>query len=270
MATGPIETHLHRSFNWENAAPAARMGPRGRSASCGNGSSAQCVRLRSEINQKRQIVLDSPASPKSPRHVKRSNHGRCPKKRLFLKKARNVQAARPLTYGVGKTDACVHARKTAAIQVQAFHIRSGRKTKIIHKSFGRLSSMRPIDKRSAQAGSLILLSILLHNRPSCRSASKHLGPFPFRDIQTGDNANRVVAAARLDNPSILFGKSRQLGACVQNLGIGHMLPYKRLLLRAQQGLPGSRPQKRKYGLSRTRPRSKTTDDACKPFLGSLD
>ena len=21
MATGPIETHLHRSFNWENAAP---------------------------------------------------------------------------------------------------------------------------------------------------------------------------------------------------------------------------------------------------------
>ena len=51
MATGPIETHLHRSFNWENGAPGARMGPRGRSASCGNGLSAQCVRLRSEINQ---------------------------------------------------------------------------------------------------------------------------------------------------------------------------------------------------------------------------
>ena len=50
MATGPIETHLHRSFNWENAAPAARMGPRGRSANCGNGLFAQCVRLRSEIN----------------------------------------------------------------------------------------------------------------------------------------------------------------------------------------------------------------------------
>ena len=52
MATGPIETHLHRSFNWENAAPAARMGPRGRSANCGNGLFAQCVRLRSEINRK--------------------------------------------------------------------------------------------------------------------------------------------------------------------------------------------------------------------------
>ena len=51
MATGPIETHLHRSFNWENGAPGARMGPRGRSASCGNGLSAQCVRLGSEINQ---------------------------------------------------------------------------------------------------------------------------------------------------------------------------------------------------------------------------
>ena len=51
MATGPIETHLHRSLNWENGAPGARMGPRGRSASCGNGLSAQCVRLRSEINQ---------------------------------------------------------------------------------------------------------------------------------------------------------------------------------------------------------------------------
>ena len=51
MATGPIETHLHRSFNWENGAPGARMGPRGRSASCGNGLFAQCVRLRSEINQ---------------------------------------------------------------------------------------------------------------------------------------------------------------------------------------------------------------------------
>ena len=50
MATGPIETHLHRSLNWENGAPGARMGPRGRSASCGNGLSAQCVRLRSEIN----------------------------------------------------------------------------------------------------------------------------------------------------------------------------------------------------------------------------
>ena len=50
MATGPIETHLHRSFNWENAAPAARMGPRGRSVNCGNGLSAQRVRLRSEIN----------------------------------------------------------------------------------------------------------------------------------------------------------------------------------------------------------------------------
>ncbi len=23
MATGPIETHLHRSFNWENADPGA-------------------------------------------------------------------------------------------------------------------------------------------------------------------------------------------------------------------------------------------------------
>ena len=87
-----------------------------------------------------------------PRHFERRNHGRCPKKRLFLKKARNVQAARPLAYGVGKADACVHARETTAIQVQAFHIRSGRKTKIIHKSFGCLSSMRPIDKRSAQAG----------------------------------------------------------------------------------------------------------------------
>ncbi len=55
MASGPIETHLHRSFNWENAAPGAREGPRGRSASSGNGLSAQCVRLRSEINH--QIVL---------------------------------------------------------------------------------------------------------------------------------------------------------------------------------------------------------------------
>ena len=51
MATGPIETHLHRSFNWENGAPGPREGPRGRSANCGNGLFAQCVRLRSEINQ---------------------------------------------------------------------------------------------------------------------------------------------------------------------------------------------------------------------------
>ena len=50
MATGPIETHLHRPFNWENGAPGPQEGPRGRSASCGNGLSAQCVRLRSEIN----------------------------------------------------------------------------------------------------------------------------------------------------------------------------------------------------------------------------
>ena len=50
MATGPIETHLHRSFNWENGAPGPQEGPRGRSANCGNGLFAQCVRLRSEIN----------------------------------------------------------------------------------------------------------------------------------------------------------------------------------------------------------------------------
>ena len=52
MATGPIETHLHRSFNWENGAPGPQEGPRGRSANCGNGLSAQSVRLRSEINLK--------------------------------------------------------------------------------------------------------------------------------------------------------------------------------------------------------------------------
>lgn len=40
MATGPIETHLHRSLNWEDAAPGAREEPRGRSADCGNGLSA--------------------------------------------------------------------------------------------------------------------------------------------------------------------------------------------------------------------------------------
>ena len=50
MATGPIETHLHRSFNWENGAPGPQEGPRGRSANCGNGLFAQYVRLRSEIN----------------------------------------------------------------------------------------------------------------------------------------------------------------------------------------------------------------------------
>lgn len=51
MATGPIETHVRRSFSWENVAPGSRMGPRGRSAYCGNKLSAQYVRLRSEINQ---------------------------------------------------------------------------------------------------------------------------------------------------------------------------------------------------------------------------
>lgn len=51
MATGPIETHLHHSFNWENAAPGARIGPRGRSVNCGSVPSAQCVRLGSEINR---------------------------------------------------------------------------------------------------------------------------------------------------------------------------------------------------------------------------
>ena len=71
MATGPIETHIHRSFNWENGAPGPQEGPRGRSANCGNGLSAQCVRLRSEINQfesngnpiaqaRRPLVVPSP------------------------------------------------------------------------------------------------------------------------------------------------------------------------------------------------------------------
>ena len=55
MATGPIETHLHHSFNWENGAPGAREGPRGRSVNCGSEPSAQCVRLRSEINPSRTL-----------------------------------------------------------------------------------------------------------------------------------------------------------------------------------------------------------------------
>ena len=36
--------------------PGARMGPRGRSASCGNGLFAQCVRLRSEIDPFRSFL----------------------------------------------------------------------------------------------------------------------------------------------------------------------------------------------------------------------
>lgn len=56
MATGPIETHLHHSFNWENAAPGARIGPRGRSVNCGSVPSAQCVRLGSEINRAVYVI----------------------------------------------------------------------------------------------------------------------------------------------------------------------------------------------------------------------
>ena len=59
MATGPIETHLHRSFNWENGAPGPQEGPRGRSANCGNGLSAQSVRLRSEINPLNALILET-------------------------------------------------------------------------------------------------------------------------------------------------------------------------------------------------------------------
>ena len=35
------------------------MGPRGRSASCGNGLFAQCVRLRSEINHTNVHIYDN-------------------------------------------------------------------------------------------------------------------------------------------------------------------------------------------------------------------
>ena len=74
MATGPIETHLHHSFNWENAAPGSRMGPRGRSANCGNGLFAQCVRLRSEINRSEFRILDNMSTCIAPqfRNVKTS------------------------------------------------------------------------------------------------------------------------------------------------------------------------------------------------------
>lgn len=64
MATGPIETHLHRSFNWENGAPGPREGQRGRSANCENGLFAQCVRLRSEINP-RLVANSAKPSPNS-------------------------------------------------------------------------------------------------------------------------------------------------------------------------------------------------------------
>ena len=69
MATGPIETHLHRSFNWENGAPGPREGQRGRSARCGNGLFAQCVRLRSEINLALTVSSSLPASPVNPASV---------------------------------------------------------------------------------------------------------------------------------------------------------------------------------------------------------
>ena len=63
MATGPIETHLHRSFNWENGAPGPREGPRGRSARCGNDLFAQCVRLRSEINRLPWVTIKGKIDP---------------------------------------------------------------------------------------------------------------------------------------------------------------------------------------------------------------
>lgn len=52
MATEPFETHLHRSFNWENGAPGPQEGPRERpicsicSAEIGN----QPV-IMNEVNQ---------------------------------------------------------------------------------------------------------------------------------------------------------------------------------------------------------------------------
>lgn len=59
MATEPIETHLHRTSNWENAAPpGGPLGPRGRSDNCRNGLLVQCDRLRSEINRCLAIVYD--------------------------------------------------------------------------------------------------------------------------------------------------------------------------------------------------------------------
>ena len=51
MLTTPMTAGI--GATWENGAPGARMGPRGRSANCGTGLSAQCVRLRSEINPDR-------------------------------------------------------------------------------------------------------------------------------------------------------------------------------------------------------------------------
>ena len=75
MATGPIETHLHRSFNWENGAPGPQEGPRGRSANCGNGLSAQSVRLRSEINLLISLDLNTRSTPWLPAKA----HGAPPK-----------------------------------------------------------------------------------------------------------------------------------------------------------------------------------------------
>lgn len=56
MDTGPIETHLHRSFNWENG-PRALIGATEALANYGNDLFAQCVRLRSEINHHRKELL---------------------------------------------------------------------------------------------------------------------------------------------------------------------------------------------------------------------
>ena len=75
MATGPIETHLHHSFNWENGAPGAREGPRGRSVNCGSEPSAQCVRLRSEINQK--FLNNSALGEREHKHQNRNREYDC-------------------------------------------------------------------------------------------------------------------------------------------------------------------------------------------------
>ena len=101
MATGPIETHLHRSFNWENGAPGSRMGSRGRSANCGSEPSAQCVRLRSEINLlHRGAIVDGWRASLSPHRGARERRGElvhrlCVQLRACRRRALGASPIRP-------------------------------------------------------------------------------------------------------------------------------------------------------------------------------
>ena len=96
------------------------------------------------------------------------------------------------------------------------------------------------------------------------------GPFFGRGVEPGHDADGVVAARGLDDPTVLLGKARKVGRKIELFGIGHVLMHEVELRGREDALSEVAPKQGEEGFGGTGPGAKSADDAGEVALLRFD